>query len=87
MTYKMSQENPLAILENYERKRTEIVKEYYMKIDQIIKEFLKTQKILEVEIENVRDEYLEKAKKAERLAEIASKFYERAQRMTNRLLN
>lgn len=83
----MSQENPLAILENYERKRMEIVKEYYAKIDEVIKEFLETQKLLEVEIENVRDEYLEKAKKAEKLAEIASKFYERAQRMTNRILN
>lgn len=77
-------DSPMDLLKEYENQRSKIVNKYYVKLDQIISTFHAHIKNIQDEIDSVKIEYQQKMKQAQKLAEIASKFYEKAQQMLHK---
>ena len=77
----MPLDTPMDLLKEYENQRSKIISIYYARLEQIICEFTNLFNTTQEEIESFREECQEKMRQAEKLAEIASKFYESAQRM------
>ena len=77
----MSQAAPLELLKEYENQRSKIISKFYKRIEEITEEFKCLLNNCQQEIDSLKYEYTEKMKQAQKLAEIASKFYETAQRM------
>ena len=71
----------LEVLWEYEKQRKKIIDRYYARLEEIVFEINKYNVKCQQEMENIKDEYQQKAAYAQKLAEVASRFYENAQRM------
>ena len=77
----MSKESPMNALKEYESQREKIISKYYPRIEGILNIILTGLSQVEEEIAFYKDECEEKTQKAQMLSEIASRFYETAQKI------